>query len=67
MKRDDWKRILDKTYISRDFDKADREFFGLDKEGRTSEMAKADEDINNMRQLQKDAEAYAACRRGEIL
>ena len=53
--------------ISRDFDKADREFFGLDKEGRTSEMAKADEDINNMRQLQKDAEAYAACRRGEIL
>lgn len=53
--------------LSKDFSKEELDFFSIDKDGRTPEMAQADIEIENMRQLQKDAEAYAACRRGEIL
>lgn len=53
--------------LSKDFSKEELDFFGIDKDGRTPEMAQADIEIENMRQLQQDADAYAACRRGEIL
>lgn len=53
--------------LSKDFSKEELDFFGIDKDGKTPEMAQADIEIKNMRQLQKDADAYAACRRGEIL
>lgn len=53
--------------LSKDFSKEELDFFGIDKDGRTPEMAQADIEIENMRQLQLDADAYAACRRGEIL
>lgn len=53
--------------LSKDFNKEELDFFGIDKDGKTPEMAQADIEIKNMRQLQKDADAYAACRRGEIL
>lgn len=53
--------------IAKEFDAAERAFWDLDEKGRTSEMAKADEEIANMRELQKDADAYAACRRGELI
>ena len=53
--------------LSKDFSKEELDFFGIDKDGKTPEMAQADIEIENMRQLQKDADAYAACRRGEIL
>lgn len=53
--------------LSKDFSKEELDFFGIDKDGKTPEMVQADIEIKNMRQLQKDADAYAACRRGEIL
>ena len=53
--------------LSKDFSKEELDFFGIDKDGRTPEMVQADTEIENMRQLQLDADAYAACRRGEIL
>jgi len=53
--------------LAKDFSKEELDFFGIDKDGKTPEMAQADIEIENMRQLQQDAEAYAACRRGEIL
>lgn len=53
--------------LSKDFSKEELDFFGIDKDGKTPEMAQADIEIENMRQLQQDADAYAACRRGEIL
>lgn len=53
--------------LAKDFSKEELEFFGIDKDGKTPEMAQADIEIENMRQLQQDADAYAACRRGEIL
>ena len=53
--------------LSKDFSKEELDFFGIDKDGRTPEMVQADIEIENMRQLQQDADAYAACRRGEIL
>ena len=53
--------------LAKDFSKEELDFFGIDKDGKTPEMAQADIEIENMRQLQQDADAYAACRRGEIL
>lgn len=53
--------------LAKDFSKEELDFFGIDKDGKTLEMAQADIEIENMRQLQQDADAYAACRRGEIL
>ncbi len=52
--------------VSKEFSEMDKKFFDLDEQGRTPEMVRADEEIDNMRKLQKDADAYAACRRGEL-
>ena len=53
--------------IAKEFDDIDKKFFDLDDKGRTPEMVQADTTIENMKKLQQDADAYAACRRGEIL